>query len=58
MCKCITDRKWLEYFMAHNDIQSTDDERLTVVNLSMIVMMHCNDALHVSVSGSEIFKIQ
>lgn len=40
-CVCITDRKWLEYFIAHNDIQSIDEERLTVVNLIMIVVMHC-----------------
>lgn len=41
VCKCITDRKWLEYFVAHNDIQSTDELRLIVVNLTITVMMHC-----------------
>ena len=41
VCKCITDRKWLEYFIAYNDIQSIDEEKLTVVNLIMTVMMHC-----------------
>jgi hypothetical protein len=41
VCKCITDRKWLEYFVARNDIQSIDEERLTVGNLIMAVMVHC-----------------
>jgi len=40
VCECITDRKWLEYFISHSDIQSIDEERLTVVNLIMTVMMH------------------
>jgi hypothetical protein len=38
---CITDSKWLEYFIAHNDIQGSDEERLIVVILIMTIMMHC-----------------